>query len=282
MTDFQLSDPDYVLGRSNQEYRRLIEQAQFLRPSTERMFRAAGIEEGMHVLDVGCGVGDVSFLLSEFVGSRGSVVGIDFDTEALAVADRRCQEHALGNVSFVRGDVRMAEFPRLFDAAVGRLVLMFHSDPTATLGTVATLVKPGGLLAFQECVLETGMPKQAMDLPLVSRVLKWIDEVFRRSGSHINLGLELNWRMRDAGLEPHSIPLAEVPFDIGPESAVYRRYATVTWSLLPKIVEYGIASEQEVEIETLEERLREEILSKRAVIPLFYLLIGQWARKPST
>lgn len=56
MKDSQSSDADYVLGRSNQEYRRLIEQAQFLHPSTKRMLQAAGIGPGMHVLDVGCGV----------------------------------------------------------------------------------------------------------------------------------------------------------------------------------------------------------------------------------
>jgi len=36
----------------------LIEQAELLRPMTERMLHAAGITTGMQVLDVGCGVGD--------------------------------------------------------------------------------------------------------------------------------------------------------------------------------------------------------------------------------
>src|SRR5215204_3471385 len=100
MKDVQSSDADYVLGRSSQEYRRLIDQAQFLRPLTERMLRAAGIGPGMHVLDVGCGVGDVSFLTAKLVGSSGSVVGIDLDAEALAFAERRRAERALATASF--------------------------------------------------------------------------------------------------------------------------------------------------------------------------------------
>ena len=54
-------DTDYALGRSYAEYDRLIEQGELFRPLTERMLRSSGISRGMSVLDVGCGVGDVSF-----------------------------------------------------------------------------------------------------------------------------------------------------------------------------------------------------------------------------
>ena len=81
--------PQYVLGRSETESQRLVKQAAFLRPSTERVFRKAGIAEGMHVLDLGCGAGDVSFLAAELVGPTGSVVGIDVDPGVLALARAR-------------------------------------------------------------------------------------------------------------------------------------------------------------------------------------------------
>ena len=82
----QPATPHYVLGRSEAESQRLIKQATFLRPSTERVFQKAGISEGMHVLDLGCGAGDVSFLAAELVGPTGSVVGVDLDPGVLAVA----------------------------------------------------------------------------------------------------------------------------------------------------------------------------------------------------
>jgi cyclopropane fatty-acyl-phospholipid synthase-like methyltransferase len=52
-----MDDTDYALGRTPAEYKRLIEQAEILRPITERMLLAAGMKRGMRVLDVGCGVG---------------------------------------------------------------------------------------------------------------------------------------------------------------------------------------------------------------------------------
>ena len=43
----------------------------------------------MRVLDIGCGVGDVSFLAAELVGPTGTVVGIDRNPGVLAVARQR-------------------------------------------------------------------------------------------------------------------------------------------------------------------------------------------------
>src|SRR5262245_8566204 len=98
------TDPAYILGRSRLEHRRLLEQGPFLRPSTERLLRAAGIGTGMRVLDVGSGVGDVSFLASNLVGATGTVLGIDLDGDAVILADQRRVSMNLANVSFVRGD----------------------------------------------------------------------------------------------------------------------------------------------------------------------------------
>ena len=119
-------------------------------------------------------------------------------------------------------------------------------------------------------------------MPLLTSVVAWTREVFARSGAHMNVGWELYWRMRDAGLAPPPAPLGEVPLDVGPDSVAYHRYATLTRSLQPKIIEYGLATEAEIDIETLERRLRDEAIAARATIPLFAgVLVGQWARKPS-
>jgi len=50
------------MGHEEREHRRLALQASILNPFTEHLLRRAGIAAGMHVLDIGCGVGDVSLL----------------------------------------------------------------------------------------------------------------------------------------------------------------------------------------------------------------------------
>jgi ubiquinone/menaquinone biosynthesis C-methylase UbiE len=272
-----MDDTDYALGRTNAEYERLIEQAELLRPLTERVVRAAGIGSGMHVLDIGCGMGDVSFLVSEIVGPEGSVVGIDLDGAALALADQRRAAHGISNVVFREGDARSVNPERLFDAAVGRFVLMFMSDPTATLRLVAERVRPGGVLAFHEWVAGIS-PASAMDLPVLASFQDLIRKTFALAGARVDIGAELHWRMRDAGLEPEPRPLAEIAVctDQGPVG--YRRWALFARSLLPKIVEYGLGSEAEV-VDTVERQLHDELIDAH-LTPLSWLMIGQWARKP--
>jgi len=99
-----MDDTDYALGRNQAEYERLIEQAELLRPLTRRVFQAAGIGPGMRVLDIGCGVGDVSFLAGEMVGPDGSVLGIDLDGAAVELADARRTAQAMRNVAFLSGN----------------------------------------------------------------------------------------------------------------------------------------------------------------------------------
>ncbi len=104
-----MDDTDYAFGRSRAEYERLIEQAELFRPLTERMLLAAGITRGMQVLDVGCGVGDVSFLVAALVGPEGSVVGVDLDAEALKLAEVRRTAQGITNVEFRQSDARSVD-----------------------------------------------------------------------------------------------------------------------------------------------------------------------------
>ena len=148
------TDHEYVLGHSAQEQRRLAEQGVMLRPITERLFRDAGLRRGMRVLDVGCGVGDVTCLVAEIVGSEGAVVGVDLAGTVLATARNRAASRGLRWTRFVEADIAQVSLADLstqpFDAVVGRLVLMYQANPTAVLRRLAAMVRPGGVLAFLE------------------------------------------------------------------------------------------------------------------------------------
>src|SRR5262249_37327765 len=98
-------DADYVLGRSQDEYERLIEQGAVLGPVTERVLRAAGVCAGMRVLDVGCGVGEVARVAGELVGDGGEVVGVDVDEAAVRIAVQRLRRVGVRFTGIV-GDFR--------------------------------------------------------------------------------------------------------------------------------------------------------------------------------
>jgi ubiquinone/menaquinone biosynthesis C-methylase UbiE len=257
-----MEDTDYALGRSSAEYDRLIEQAELMRPLTERVFRAAGVERGMRVLDVGCGAGDVSFLVSALVGPEGSVVGVDLDENAVDLAEQRRARMGITNVAFQTGDARSVQHRGLFDAAVGRLVLMFMGDPTASLRLIAEQVRPGGIIALQEWDGRV-TPAIAIDQPVLASLQDLMSKTFERSGARVQIGAELYWRMLEAGLEPDPTPLAEFAMHMGEDEVGYRRWASIARSLVPKMVEYGLAAEQDV-LDTIEHQLRDELAARRA------------------
>jgi SAM-dependent methyltransferase len=55
---------------------------------TENVIRSA-IKRGMLVLELGCGVGDVSLRIAKLVGATGLVVGVDESAERINLAEKR-------------------------------------------------------------------------------------------------------------------------------------------------------------------------------------------------
>ena len=90
----------YILGHAQAEIERLKTQAEMLRPITERVLLAAGIGPGMRVLDIGCGAGDVAILAAELVGTAGSVLAIDRNSQVLATARERAQAAGVRQIVF--------------------------------------------------------------------------------------------------------------------------------------------------------------------------------------
>jgi SAM-dependent methyltransferase len=266
--------PQYVLGRSEAESQRLIQQSGFMRPSTERVFHKAGITAGMRVLDLGCGVGDVSFLTAEIVGPKGSVVGIDLDPGVLAVARRRASEHGFSQVTFEQGTIDSVTATDPFDAAVGRFVLMYQADPVATLSHIASVVKPGGLIVFQEPDFGVGVATWPT-VALWQQVNHWIVETFRRGGVHHDIGGKLYHLFRRAGL-PGPALLEHVSVGGGPGMRPWcENSAGLVRSLLPRIEQFGIATADEVQIESLADRLDRDTCAADAQIT-YVPIIGAW------
>ena len=147
------------------EHLRLVRQARLLEPLTERLLQEAGIGHGMRVLDLGCGMGDVAMLAARLVGPSGRVVGVDRDALVLAHASRRAEAAGFENIGFFQSDVADLPASQPFDAAVGRLILAFVPDPVAVLKALCTLVRSGGVLAFQEVSLANTLAQTA-HLPL--------------------------------------------------------------------------------------------------------------------
>ncbi len=271
-------NPTYVLGHSDTELQRLVAQSNFFGELTEQVFHNAGIQTGMRVLDVGCGAGDVSFLAAKMVGPSGEVIGVDKSAEAIETASKRAEAARLKNVKFMQGAIDEIDLLEPVDAAVGRFVLMYSADPALTLRNIARNVKAGGVIAFQEMDM-TGV-KSLPRVPLFQKHTEWIIETFRRGGTEAEMGLKLYSTFLNAGLAaPRMILGARV--EGGRDSEGFEILTQTTRSLLPMMEKFGIATPEEVGVETMAERLRDAVTAAGSAVVLPHL-IGAWTRKDTS
>src|SRR5262245_46537000 len=95
-----MANEHYVIrgGAAGRERLRLL--ARVMEPTTASLLRRVGVQAGWQCLDVGCGGGDVTFLLTGLVGPVGTVTGTDIDAAKLEIASREARGLGLSNVEF--------------------------------------------------------------------------------------------------------------------------------------------------------------------------------------
>ena len=271
-------DVPYILVHSDREIRRLKHQADIINPITRRILVAAGVAPGMRVLDVGCGAGDVSLLISELVGESGHVVGADRAPAALAAAEQRARAHSIRNISFREGDPATLAFEQQFDAVVGRYVLMFQADPVAMLRGVAQHARPGGIVVFHEP--DWSGVRSSPTAPSYDQCCRWIVETFRRTGIETHMGDKLDAVFRAAGLSAPAMHLESV---IGGANGG-QDWAHQTFELLvtmcPEVTARGVASELEIKITGLEQRMQHEIEAGSVIVGRSE--VGAWSHVASS
>lgn len=121
---------------------------------TKRFMFYLDIRPGLHILDLACGTGLLTFLEAEAVGPEGQVVGIDVTPGMLTIAAQK-QRHTrdkFDNVRFIQGDILHLEETdelkgRQFDVITIASALVLFPDPKAAVEHWSKYLKPGGVIA---------------------------------------------------------------------------------------------------------------------------------------
>ncbi|XP_026379489.1 2-phytyl-1,4-beta-naphthoquinone methyltransferase, chloroplastic-like isoform X2 [Papaver somniferum] len=107
----------------------------------------SGARKGDCVLDICCGSGDLTFLLSDKIGSQGKVTGLDFSSEQLSVAAHRqglLEKPCYQNIVWVEGDALFLPFPdNYFDAITVGFGLRNIVDRRKAMSEMLRVLKPG-------------------------------------------------------------------------------------------------------------------------------------------
>jgi 2-polyprenyl-3-methyl-5-hydroxy-6-metoxy-1,4-benzoquinol methylase len=247
----------YVLGHSEAELKRLATQARLIDPITRRFLVSAGIREGMRVLDVGSGVGDVAILLAGLVGQSGEVVGTDLAQPAIDAALRRVRASSLANVTFRHGNPATMIFDKPFDAVVGRYVLQFIPDPSATIARLSSHLRPGGVMFFHE--LDWEGARSSPLAPTYDRVCGWIMRTIEASGAQIRLGAKMASLFEKAGLSTPTLRLESL-IASGPAATDTVHLVTdLVATLLPNMERIGLVTASEVSLPNLAQTILAEL-----------------------
>jgi SAM-dependent methyltransferase len=266
----------YPLGTSEEEYGRLVRQAEFLRPFTERLFREAGMAEGQRVLDLGSGPGDVAMLAASIVGPSGAVVGIEQDPISIARARSRIAAAGLRNVELIEADATRFHCAKNFDAVVGRFVLEYVADPVSLLRSISGCIRQGGFMAFHEPAWAPALAV-APHLPLWTVSASLLRDALNSSGADTDIGLALHRMFRQAGLPA---PTLRVEVPLGSDARFTKRIVDGLTILRPRAAELGLRPERVGDLNTLAERLDAELAKADGVIPYGVGLVAAWTRIP--
>jgi ubiquinone/menaquinone biosynthesis C-methylase UbiE len=129
-----------------------LQQVQEMQRLTHRLVGAC---EGARILDVGCGVGDVTRELGSLVGRSGQVMGIDLSESMVAEARRRTVGTGLP-IEYRQGDVHRLDVPsNSFDGCRASRVFIYLDDPRQALSEMLRLTRPGGSVVLFEVELDS-------------------------------------------------------------------------------------------------------------------------------
>jgi hypothetical protein len=107
---------------------------------------------------------------------------------------------------------------------------------------------------------------------------RWITESVQRAGARIDMGMRLYHAYRDAGFVETQTEVSHLS-GCGIQPGIITYFVETLRSMLPRIEQYGIATRDEVQIDTLAARME---AAARTTDPQWVgtRYVSAWARKP--
>ena len=145
--------------------------------------------ENTKILDLGCGSGRDVYLLSQFVGENGKVIGVDMTDNQLEIAQNKLEYHmekfgySNSNVEFKKGNIEELDTLGIendLDIVVSNCVVNLCKDKERVLKNVFDLLKTGGEFYFSDVYSSQRIPSELAQDPVLwgeclSGALYWND-----------------------------------------------------------------------------------------------------------
>lgn len=212
----------------------------------ESSWRAADLQTGHHVIDVGAGPGFASVDLAKWVGPNGSVTAVERSPGFIEVGIARAQSENLKHLSYVQADLLTDPLPvAQFEFAWCRWVITFLSAPQVAIQKVADSLKPGGKFVSHEYLQYDTWRLIPQSEPLEEFVelviAKWKD-----SGGETDIARQMPDLVRGAGLTVESVK--PIIFTMSPSEASWQWPSRFIRNQVPLYVNSGVLSTRESDL----------------------------------
>jgi SAM-dependent methyltransferase len=239
---------------------------------TCRVLLQSGLDRGMRVADLGCGIGMVTELLAELVGAEGRVVGIDSSAAQLAQAREELSSGG-SNVTFIEASATDTGLsPESFDLVYCRFLLLHLPDPERALNEIFRLLKPNGILVCEDGDLTASGSEPPSALDAFSRL--W-GRLGPKRGLDYTIGRRLFQMVIAAGF-----PAPMVAFNQPVESrGENKRFLELSVAEAgPAFVDAGLITAEELDRTLIE---MQHVSTDGAVLAIMPRMTQIWARKPA-
>jgi ubiquinone/menaquinone biosynthesis C-methylase UbiE len=168
------------------------------------------IKPGQKVLDVGCGPGTDTIPLAQQVRPSGQIIGVDYDAEMIAEAEKRAQNARVSAwVIHKCADANELPFESdYFDASRAERLFEHLLDPAKALSEMVRVTKPGGWIV----VLDSDWGTLSMDTNEIEterRLVRFFTEQIVNNGYS---GRQLYRLFKQQGLANISAKMCGVTF----------------------------------------------------------------------
>ncbi|WP_196890220.1 class I SAM-dependent methyltransferase [Aureivirga sp. CE67] len=180
---------EYAIHGGDKGKRRLQILSETLEEETTKFIQKVGISKGMKCLDLGCGGGNVSILLSKLIGEKGEVIGYDIDERKIALAKETMKELNISNIKFEVKNVNHFDEKEVYDIIYSRFLLSHLKNPAEILQKMYHSLKPNGKILIEETDFSGhfSVPRSKDFDSYVSLYQKLLE----KRGTNANLGKEL-------------------------------------------------------------------------------------------
>lgn len=137
---------------------------------------------------------------------------------------------------------------------------MYVFDQRAATKALAQMLKPDGVLIIQEH--DASIMRATCQMPLYQQARAWIWKTVEAEGGNIETGFSLYNLLTSAGFTDVSITadaIVETPAQAGLTASIVK-------AMLDRIEATGVATAQDIDVDTLEERLAAERSANAATV----------------